>query len=223
MGCTLVVGLICLQPAARVGLSQKANPDSAAAVLPKVRIATPYRFGALGVICSLAALQLNIVLMPLVILHDLAGNLSQVGIAASLAAAIEVPVMIGWGYLAMRLRKDLILAIASATFALYFGLMAFVGSFYQLLLLQPIAAVSIAALLSINISYLQDAIPGRVGLSTSMVDLTRVISVWAAAAVFSFNFGKTYAPVMLVAALLCLSGAGLMLVARQRRRLGEVA
>ncbi len=221
VGCTLAVALIYVSPSAQVGLIAQTNSERPSEALPKVRIATPFRFGAIGVVCSLAALQLNMVLMPLVILHDLAGSLSQVGIAASLAAVIEVPVMIGWGYLAMRMRKDLILAIASATFAVYFCLMTFVGSYLQLLLLQPIAAVAIAALLSINISYLQDAIPGRVGLSTSLVDLTRVISVWSAAAVFSFNASKTYATVMPVAALLSLGGAVLLLVARQKRRHGE--
>jgi MFS transporter, SET family, sugar efflux transporter len=223
VGCTLAVGLICLQPSAQIGLKANANSATAAEALPGVRISTTHRLGTIGVTLTLAALQLNIVLLPLVILRDLAGSLTQVGIAASLAAAIEMPVMIGWGYLALHMRKDLILAIASATFALYFGLMFFVGSFVQVLLLQPIAAVSIAALLSINISYLQEAIPGRVGLSTSLVDVTRVVSVWAAAAVFSLNSGETYASLMPIAALLCLCGATLMLFARRERRRVETA
>ena len=129
--------------------------------------------------------------------------------------------MIGWGYLAMRVRKDVILAAASAIFAVYFGLMLFVASFLQVVLLQAFAAVAIAALLSINISYLQEAIPSRVGLSTSLVDLSRVVSVWIAAAVFSLNSAVTYTPFMAVAALLSLAGAGLMLLAGRSRRLDE--
>jgi MFS transporter, SET family, sugar efflux transporter len=220
VGCTLVVGLIWLQPTARIGSTQSKSPDAPVEALPRVRIAATHKFGVAGVTLSLAALQLNIVLLPLVILRDLAGSLTQVGIAASLAAAIEMPVMIGWGYLALRVRKDLILAIASAIFAVYFGLMVFVDSFPQVLLLQAIAAVAISALLSMNISYLQDVIPGRVGLSTSLVDVTRVISVWAAAAVFSLNSGTTYASLMGVAAVLSLCGAGMMLCARQVGRQG---
>jgi MFS transporter, SET family, sugar efflux transporter len=223
VGCTVAVGLICLQPAAQISPQANADSEKLSEAPQRLRISAAHKLGTIGVTLSLAALQLNIVLLPLVILRDLNGSLTQVGIAASLAAAIEVPVMIGWGYLALRVRKDVILAIASATFALYFGLMAFVGSFFQVLLLQSIAAVAIAALLSINISYLQEVIPDRVGLSTSLVDVTRVISVWAAAAVFSLNTSNTYASIMAIAALFSLCGAILMVLARQERRRSEAA
>lgn len=217
VGCTLVIGLLWLQPNAKIG-APAPDPDKPAVALPRIRIAAPYKFGIVGVTCAMAAVQLNMVLLPLVILRDLNGSLAQVGINASIAAAIEVPAMIGWGYLAMRVRKDVILAVASAIFAVYFGLMLFVASFMQVVLLQAFAAVAIAALLSINISYLQEAIPCRVGLSTSLVDLSRVVSVWIAAAVFSLNSAATYAPFMAVAALLSLAGAGLMLLAGRSRR-----
>jgi len=217
VGCTLVIGLLWLQPTAKIGVAAT-DPDKPAVAPPRIRIAAPYRFGIAGVTLAMAAVQLNMVLLPLVILRDLNGSLTQVGINASIAAAIEVPAMIGWGYLAMRVRKDVILAAASAIFAVYFGLMLFVGSFLQVVLLQAFAAVAIAALLSINISYLQEAIPSRVGLSTSLVDLSRVVSVWVAAAVFSLNSGATYTPFMAVAALLSLAGAGLMLLAGRSRR-----
>ncbi len=220
IGCTLVIGLLWLQPNAKIGAATT-DTDKPAAPATPIRIAAPYRFGIVGVTCAMAAVQLNMVLLPLVILRDLNGTLAQVGINASIAAAIEVPAMIGWGYLAMRVRKDVILAVASAIFAVYFGLMLFVASFLQVVLLQAFAAVAIAALLSINISYLQEAIPSRVGLSTSLVDLSRVVSVWVAAAVFSLNSGATYTPFMAVAALLSLAGAGLMLLAGQSRRLGQ--
>jgi MFS transporter, SET family, sugar efflux transporter len=220
VGCTLVIGLLWLQPNAKIGVAAT-DPNTPAVPPARIRISAPYRFGIVGVTCAMAAVQLNMVLLPLVILRDLNGSLAQVGINASIAAAIEVPAMIGWGYLAMRVRKDVILAAASALFALYFGLMLFVGSFLQVVLLQAIAAVAIAALLSINISYLQEAIPSRVGLSTSLVDLSRVVSVWIAAAVFSLNSAATYTPFMAVAALLSLAGAGLMLLAGRSRRLGE--
>jgi SET family sugar efflux transporter-like MFS transporter len=219
VGCTLVIGLLWRQPNAKIG-APPPDPGRPAVAPSRIRIAAPYRFGIVGVTCAMAAVQLNMVLLPLVILRDLNGSLAQVGINASIAAAIEVPAMIGWGYLAMRVRKDVILAVASAIFAVYFGLMLFVASFLHVVLLQAFAAVAIAALLSINISYLQEAIPSRVGLSTSLVDLSRVVSVWIAAAVFSLNSAATYAPFMAVAALLSLAGAVLMLLAGRSRRLG---
>lgn len=216
----MAIGLLWRQPAARIGVNRAAHAEKDAAAPPGIRISASHQLGIIGVTLGLAALQLNMVLLPLIIMRDLSGSLTQVGIAASFAAAIEVPVMIGWGYLAMRMRKDVILAIASMTFALYFVLMFFVSSFFQVLVFQGVAAVSIAALLSINISYLQDTIPGRVGLATSLVDVTRVVSVFTAAAVFSLNTGATYTPLMAVAAGLCLCGGVLMLLAVRARRFG---
>jgi MFS transporter, SET family, sugar efflux transporter len=223
VGCTLVMGLLLVQPGARIAAPPKADPGRKGPDLPPIRIATTHKLGVVGVTLGVAALQLNMVLLPLVITSDLNGSLTQVGITASIAAAIEVPAMIGWGYLALRIGKDVILALASAIFAVYFGLMILAESLLQILLLQGLAALAIAALLSINISYLQEAIPGRIGLSTSLVDLSRVVSVWLAAAVFSLNPGASYAPLMAVAALFSLGAAGLMLLAGQSRRLGRVA
>jgi len=218
LGCTLTIGVLWMQPSAKIGVKPKSKTGEPTALLPKIRISRTYRLGVLGVALSLAALQLNMVLLPLIIVRDLGGSFAQVGIAASLAAIIEVPVMIGWGYVALRLSKDTILAIASLTFALYFGLMFFVTSFTQVLLLQGFAAIAIAALLSINISYLQEAIPGRMGLSPSLVDVTRVVSVFAAAAIFSLNTSENYAPIMAAAALLALAGTLLMMLARRDRQ-----
>lgn len=156
------------------------------------------------------------------ILRDLGGSLGQIGINASIAAAVEVPFMIAWGYAALRMRKDTIIAINCGVFALYLGLMAVAQSVLQVMLLQGIAAIAIAALLSITISYLQETIQGRIGLSTSLLDVTQVVSVMAAAGVFALNPGLTYAPLMAVAAVLSLGGAVLMVLAR-RRGLREVA
>jgi len=217
VGCTLTVGVLLMQPGARIGRDTVATGASVES-LPSARIPWSYKIGIAGVTLGLAALQLNMVLLPLVIVRDLAGSLAQVGINAAVAAAIEVPVMIGWGYLALRMRKESILAIASAIFAVYFGLMTMAASFWQVVVLQSIAAVAIAALLSISISYLQEAIPRRIGLSTSLVDVTRVVASVAAAAVFALNPLATYGPIMAVAAVLSLCGALLMVLAHRESR-----
>ena len=58
---------------------------------------------------SMTALHLNISVLPLLIMKDLQGTFKQVGMNAALAAIIEIPMIIGWGYLALRVRKTSIL------------------------------------------------------------------------------------------------------------------
>ena len=211
IGCTVAVALLWTQPDGKVGIDRKEEQAEAS------RIAMPrhYRFGIVGVAFSMVALQINISVLPLVIIRDLGGTLAQVGINAAVAAIIEVPIMIAWGYLALRWRKDSILAIASLVFAAYFLLASGSSTFMIILLLQLPAAVAIAALLSINISYLQESIPGRVGLSTSLIDVTNVTASLSAAAIFALNPWVSYAPLMAVAGGLCLLACLALVAARK--------
>ena len=202
IGCTLAIALLWSQEGSAIGVDRTA-PQT----LPPARIATGHRFGAFGVVLSMIALQLNISVLPLVIVRDLGGTLGQVGINFAVAAAIEVPVMIGWGYLALGCRKESILSLACFVFAVYFVLLTFADSFAHFLILQVPAAIAIAALLSININYLQEAIPGRVGLSTSLVDVSNVVAALSATAIFAANPWKTYVPLMGMASVLCVAGS----------------
>lgn len=209
VGCTLAIALLWSQKNSVIGMD-----GTAAQSLPPAKVATGHRIGVVGVALSMVALQLNISVLPLVIVSDLSGTLGQVGINSALAAAIEVPVMIGWGYLALRWRKERILSLACFVFAVYFVLLNFADSFLHVLMLQVPAAIAIAALLSINISYLQEAIPGRVGLSTSLVDVTNVVASLAAAAIFAANPWQNYVPLMGIAAVLCIAGSIALSLAR---------
>lgn len=212
VACSICVALLWTDRRSRVGI-ETASGDAGRQERPHLPIGR--RYGILGVTLSATALQLNISILPLVIVNDLDGTLGQVGLLSGVAAAIEVPVMIGWGYLALRWRKERILAIACAVFALYFALVTVSDSFYQVLSLQVFAAIAIAAVLSINISYLQEAIPGRVGLSTSLVDVTTVVASLGAAALFALNPLDQYAPMLGVAALVSIAATGSFMLARR--------
>ena len=212
---TLLFGLLWTQPSAKIGQASKKVEAADASTLPKAYISNPYKIGISGIILGSVALQLNITALPLVIMQDLGEMLEQVGINASVAAAVEVPCMIAWGYLALRLSKETILAASSAIFALYLGLMSIAETVLQVLFLQGLAALAVAALLSINISYLQEGIKGRLGLSTSLVDVSRVLSTLGASIVFALHQGEYYASLLEIAAIIALGGAGLMLVARR--------
>ena len=78
-----------LDPALRQNWTSK---QEGGRILPKAYISNPYKIGILGIILGSVALQLNIT--ALVIMQDLGGTLEQVGINASVAAAVEVPCMV---------------------------------------------------------------------------------------------------------------------------------
>ena len=92
----------------------------------------------------------------------------------------------------------------------------------MVLIFQIPAAIAIAGLLSITISYLQEVFPERVGLSTSLLDVTTVISAMLAAMIFAVVAGETYRALMLVGAGLSVVSALLLLFARREPTLTKV-
>jgi len=85
----------------------------------------------------------------------------------------------------------------------------------EMLWLQLLNGPAHAALLTMPISYLQDAIKGRVGLSTSLLDVSNVVASLATAAVFGAPTAsvQNYPQLLVVAAGLSVGGAVALLVA----------
>jgi MFS transporter, SET family, sugar efflux transporter len=68
---------------------------------------------------------------------------------------------------------------------------------------------------------MQESIKGRVGLSTSLMDLVQVVSMLIASAVFALlTDGSSYAFVFMAAGVVSFSGAAVILMSRfsERRR-----
>ena len=211
---TACVGLLWTRAETNVGARERKTSNQASPLV----IARTHVVGMPAVVLAQVAIQINLTVLPLIIIRDLAGTFEQVGINAAFAAILEVPIMITWGMLALRWRKDVILCIAAGTFAGYFLGMAMAETFLHILALQVVAAIAIAALLSLNISYLQEVFPGRMGLSTSLLDVTTVASALFGALIFAAFAGENYKPVMTVAIVVCMASSALFLLARYLAR-----
>jgi MFS transporter, SET family, sugar efflux transporter len=214
--CTLIFALMLGDDRTRIGTSRKGPGDAAAE--PAGRIEPAKAVGIGGVTLVKIAMALHMTTIPLAILHDYGGTLTHVGINASLAAALEVPCMLFWGLAATRVSKETILVINSAIYGIYLLLLFAASSVVEVLWLQGLNAISTAALLSITISYMQESIKGRVGLSTSLMDVVTVISMLIASALFAaLTDASTYSLVFLAAGALSISGAIVILISRMRR------
>ncbi len=79
-----------------------------------------------------------------------------------------------------------------------------------------------AALMSVNISYVQDAIKGRVGLSTSLMDVVAIAANLLGAGAFGLlASGGDYRLALMIAAAISVLGAAVM-VGGNLTRLGKV-
>ena len=221
LGCTLMFGLLLANPEAKVSPAVKkhSGTDTGMDTVPTGwHIPGSRLIGIGGVTLVRVALALHLTTLPLALINDFGGTLRDVGIAASLAAGLEVPCMLAWGWAAGRVSKETILIVNALIYAVYLLFIFFARTVQDVLWLQGLNAVATAALLSITISYMQESVKGRVGLSTSLMDVTTVVSAFVASAVFAaLSSEGNYTAVFVAASVVSLAGAGFLALSRASR------
>lgn len=178
--------------------------------------------GLVGLIVMTVAMRILSFTVPLFIVTDLNGNVTNVGFYAGMTALIEVPCMLLWGWLTTKLTKETLLASAGLVIAVFMAIVAVLDSmpvFYATLILNGLGT---AALMSINISYIQEAIKGRVGLSSSLMDVVAIAgNLFGATAFGVLSSAGDYRFALAVGAGVAVLGAGIM-AGGNLRQLGQL-
>ena len=167
--------------------------------------------GLVGLAVMTGAMRLLTLAVSLFIVTDLDGGVTDVGLYAGITAGTEAPFMLLLGYLTTRMTKETLLAGAGLVMALFMGLTSQLTSVTALFWLLALNGLGTAALMSVNIPYVQDAIKGRVGLSTSLMDVVAIAANLLGAAAFGLlASGGDYRFTLMVAAGLSVAGAAIM-------------
>lgn len=140
--------------------------------------------GLAGLVIMTGGMRILTLSVPLFIVNDLGGTLTDVGLYAGITAAAEAPCMLLLAYLTTRLTKETLLAAAGVVMAVFIGLTSQLNTVSELFWLLVLNGLGTAALMSVNISYIQDAIEGRVGLSTSLMDIVAIAANLVGATAF---------------------------------------
>jgi len=211
--CALIFSVMLADPATPIGFDGR-RKDGTAPEEAAPHIELPMLLGICGVFLIKVSIALHATAAPLAITNDVGGTLADVGIYASLAAFLEIPCMMAWGLAAQRVPKWLLIVVAALVNGLYLFLFSGAGSVTDVFWLQILKAIATSALLSITISYMQDAIRGRVGLSTSLLDVAGVASNMAAAGIFAAVLvSGSYLATFVVGGWLSVAGAAILIVA----------
>ena len=210
----LVCGAISLAMLADPGTKVVAQPPKKPADGMREGIAMPMLVGIGGVLLINVSIKLSGTVTPLAMVSNYGGTLGDVGLSNGIRALLEIPLMLLWGLAGRRFRKPTLIAAAALIFGLYMVLMAQAHTVIEVFALQVLAAVAIAALMSVPISYMQEAIRGRVGLSTSLLDVTVVVSGLLSAGLFGLFAGPdSYLRLFWIAGGLAAAGAVVLVVA----------
>jgi MFS transporter, SET family, sugar efflux transporter len=210
VACGITFAMMMTDKATRVAgpsIDKKQSDGKGPRMLP-----VPVIAGLAGVLIVTVAMRLVGLAMPLSIVTRLGGKTSDVGIYAGIAAAMEIPFMLMWAYLGRLLTREIIIIANGLLFGLYVFLVSQAQSVSDVFWLQGINGIATAALLSVTISYVQDAIKGRVGLSTSLLDAIFIGATLTGAAIFGvISIDRDYKLVLIVAAIISVVGSLVML------------
>jgi SET family sugar efflux transporter-like MFS transporter len=215
--CAAIFAVLLGNPYAKIGVAAAKEGEPAPAALAKARMEPAVIGGIIGITLIFTAVQIRTVTIPLLITSTLEGSYADLGIFAGLAAALELPFMVAWGYALRWVSKHTIIICGALLYAVYLVLISRAGSVSDVLWLQLLNGPATAALLTIPISYMQDAIKGRVGLSTSLLDVTHVAAGLATAGLFGVltATNQDYPLLFVVAAGIAAGGAVILFTAHR--------
>jgi SET family sugar efflux transporter-like MFS transporter len=167
--------------------------------------------------------NLGVQAMPMFVGNDLHGDVRDVGLILGLCAALEIPLMLGFGALSTRVPLRRLILLGGAFGVAYFGLATLSTSVWHLAAGQLLNACLIAVNAGLGVSYVQDMLPGQPGRAATVFSNAFPIGAMLAGpllgAAQQFGYRMAYAS----ATALCLTGLLLLAVGRARHARRGVA
>jgi SET family sugar efflux transporter-like MFS transporter len=162
----------------------------------------------------LCPLTLSVQALPLFIEHDLGGRAIDAGPILGLCAALEIPLMLGFGALAGRVRVRALLLAGAGCGVAYYALAAAAPAIWVLAVGQVVNAAFISAVSGLGISYMQDMLPQSPGRATTLFTNSFPIGAMLAGPLFGVaeRYGLRLAYGM--SAALCVGGLLVLLAVR---------
>lgn len=163
--------------------------------------------------------RMNATISPLIMIGKLGGSTADVGLIAGALALLELPCLILWGDLQRRTSTPLVLIAGGMIYCLYLVGLGFATAPWQVYALLIANAIGSSALLSAPMSYLQDLLPDRPGLGTSLLLLSVFVCDLLNALTFAIGTKVTdYAGTALIGAVITALGCGFVWMVETRRR-----
>jgi SET family sugar efflux transporter-like MFS transporter len=196
-------------PAASDGDEPVAGPGDTPAASRSTLLLTAAAFTML-----MCPMTLCVQALPLYISTDLGGDATHAGLVLGLCAALEIPLMLGLGMVASRIRVRMLVLAGACSGVAYYAVAAVTPAVWVLGAAQIGNAVFIAAVAGLGITYMQDMLPLQPGRATTLFTNSFPIGAILAGPLFGLtqHFGYQFAYV--IGAALCAAGLLMLLVVR---------
>ncbi|GLY99276.1 sugar efflux transporter [Actinoplanes sp. NBRC 103695] len=195
------------------------SPDD---VVPDDPVPVPGRAKLLLITVIFTALQcpltLGVQALPLYISRNLGGEVSDAGLVLGLCALLEIPLLLGLGWLSTRVPVRAVIIGGAACGIVYFLIVFSAGEVWMLLAAQVMNALFIAAVSGPSISFVQDLLPAEPGRATTLFTNTFPIGAMLAGPLFGVAQRFDYRLAYVMCAALCAVGLVLLMVMRTNVR-----
>jgi SET family sugar efflux transporter-like MFS transporter len=163
-------------------------------------------------------LTLGVQALPLFIRDNLGGEVSDAGLILGVCAALEIPLLLGLGWLTTRVPVRAIILAGAGCGVAYFLIATAAGSVGVLLAAQIVNALFIAAISGPSISFVQDLMPDQPGRATTLFTNTFPIGAMLAGPLLGVAARFDYRWAYAMNAALCAVGLVLLLMMMRTRR-----
>lgn len=178
-------------------------------------------FAALAFVLLQCATSLGVAAMPLFVTEDLGGTTGDAGLVLGLCAALEIPLMLGFGALAMRFNHRVLVLAGGAVALAYYGVMLVTEATWQVMAAQVLHAIVISAVMGVGISYFQDLAPDRPGYASTLYTNTAKTSAMLAGPLLGLAQFLGYRTAYGMGLVMSVLGLALLLAARRRGGAGN--
>jgi hypothetical protein len=226
-GIAVVTSLFCVFYYAAKGSNEGNKRSDNDSVKPSPLVGLKQAFKLIGSssilsrVLSLAVIGIthpvNAAVMPLIILSLEGGSVRDVGLISGIVAGLEIPLMLLGGVMVRRFSLVKVIVFGGLCHAAYLIALAFAPSLGYVYALCIINATGAAILLTLHLNYLQDTMPNRPGLGTSLMSIQGLLQRGMSAGIIAgigLLFGMSGA--LIISALACLIGIGLLFWAEKQ-------
>ncbi|MGM1065663.1 sugar efflux transporter [Saccharothrix sp. Mg75] len=162
------------------------------------------------------ATAVGVAAMPLFVTEDLGGTAGDAGLVLGLCAALEIPLMLGFGALATRFDHRVLVLAGGALALAYYSVVLLAQATWQVMAAQALHAVVIAAVMGVGISYFQDLAPDRPGYATTLYTNTAKISAMTSGPLLGVAQHFGYRTAYGIGLVMSVLGLALLLADRRR-------
>ncbi|MCE7003819.1 sugar efflux transporter [Kibdelosporangium philippinense] len=173
-------------------------------------------FASIGFVLLQGASGLGVSAMPLYITNVLHGSAGDAGLVLGLCAALEIPLILWFGALAVKYDQRMIVILGGSVALVYQGLMVMTSAVWQILLLQVLSAIVISAVMGTGITYFQSLAPNRPGFATTLYTNTLTVGIMLAGPLLGLASDIGYRSAYLMSLIVSALGIAALFLGRKR-------